>query len=168
MKNSLRYYSLFLMLLSLAFFGCKKGDDPQPQKTPEQLATEALTGTSPTTWVVEGGGQVTRNNIAVTNTYQNFEITFAANQSSRTYTTTSGGDIFDNSGSWSFVSNDLTKIILAGNKPAAGPEISFTRTGSDLILEFSIVPPSSGSIEKIPIPNAAIAGSYRFTLKRKA
>ncbi|MCH7403630.1 hypothetical protein ACFOUP_11075 [Belliella kenyensis] len=167
MKNRYRYYSLFLSLVTITFFGCKKGEEPVPQKTPEQLATEAIAGTSSTTWVIAGGGQVTRNNLSVTNTFQNFEISFSANQSSRTYNTTSGGDLFDNSGNWNFVANDLNKITLAGTKPASGPEISFTRTGNDLILNFSIEPPASGSGEKIPIPSAAIAGSYRFTLKRK-
>jgi hypothetical protein len=163
--NKLVLNLLLISAFGLVLFGCKKGDDPAPQKTPEELAIEDLAGSSSITWTVAGGGTVTRDNRSETNIYANFEITFAANQNSKTYNTVNGGDLFDGSGNWNFVGTDVSKFILAGTRPASGPEISFTRSGSDLVLTFTIVAPGSG--EKITPPNGAIAGNYRFTLKRK-
>ncbi len=166
--NKLIYNLFLLSALGLVLFGCKKGDDPAPQKTPEELAIEDLTGNSSITWTVAGGGTVTRDNRSETNIYQNFEITLAANQNSKTYNTTNGGDLFDSSGNWTFAGTDISKIILAGTRPASGPEISFTRSSNDLILTFTIVAPGSGdSGESTGFRTAAIAGNYRFALKRK-
>lgn len=158
------FLNLFLIsALGLVLFGCKKKDDPTPSKTPEQLAIENLAGESSLTWTVAGGGSVTRDNQSETNIYTNFEITFSANANSKTYSSISGGEIFDSSGNWNFVTNDLSKIILAGTRPASGPEISYIRSTNDLILTFNIVAPGAD----FSVPGAALAGSYRFSLKRK-
>lgn len=155
---------LLISTLGLVLVGCKTKDDPTPSKTPKQLAIEKIAGESSITWVVADGGSVTRNDQSVTNIYQDFELTFGANTNSKTYNTVGGGDIFDSSGNWSFVDNDLSKIILAGTKFASGKEISYTTNGTtDLNLSFSIVAPGAD----IRMPSAALAGSYRFNLKRK-
>ncbi|MFD2037126.1 hypothetical protein ACFSKL_20170 [Belliella marina] len=170
MNNLFRKF-LLLSAMGLVLFACKKKDDPNPSKTPEQLAIESLAGESSIIWTVAGDGtpsgtgSVIRGDDNITNTFQDFEITFSANQNSKTYGTSNGGEIFDSSGNWNFVSGDLTKITLAGTRPAAGPEISHTKTTSnDLVLKFNIVAPGG---ENRGNPGAALAGSYTFNLKRK-
>lgn len=158
------FLNLFLIsALGLVLFGCKKKDDPTPSKTPEELAIQDLAGESSLTWTVAGGGSVTRDNRSETNIYQNLEITFSANANSKTYSTISGGEIFDSSGNWNFVTGDFSKFTLAGTRPAAGPEISYVRSTNDLVLTFSIVAPGADNNN----PGAALAGNYRFSLKRK-
>ncbi|MDX5479238.1 MAG: hypothetical protein LPJ98_12370, partial [Cyclobacteriaceae bacterium] len=67
-----------LAILALTVFGtmsCKeKKSDPEPQKTPEELAIEDLTSGSSQVWTVAGGGSVVRDGRSETNIYQNFEI----------------------------------------------------------------------------------------------
>jgi hypothetical protein len=158
------FITLFLVsTLGLVLFSCKEKEDPAPSKTPEQIAIENLAEESSLTWTIASGGSVTRDGNSETNIYQNFEITFSANANSKTYSTVSGGEIFDSAGNWNFVTGDVTKFTLAGTRPASGPEISYTRSTNDLILTFSIVAPGAN----INIPGAALAGNYRFSLKRK-
>ncbi len=152
-----------LIALGLSISSCKnKKEEPTPVKTPEQLAIEDLAGESSLTWTVANGGSVTRDGRAETNIYSDFEIRFSGNANSKTYTTENSNDLFDNSGNWSFVGDDLDIIQLAGTKPASGREISYTRSGNDLTLNFNIVVPSGRTL-----PNGAVAGSYVFRLKRK-
>lgn len=157
-------FTLFLALCAgFVFTACNRNgdDDPDPQKTPEELATEDLTGGSSQVWVLEGGGSVVRDGRSETNNYAGFEITFEANQSARSYSTVNNNDLFDSNGNWSFVGGNLDKITLAGSRPASGQEISFTRTGNDLRLQFTIPMPSNARVE-------AVAGSYTFNLKRRS
>lgn len=158
---------LFFLLVvslcsSLVLSSCNRNgdDDPDPQKTPQELATEDLTGGSSQVWTLEGGGSVARDGRSETANYAGFEITFAANQSARTYTTVNNNDLFDSNGNWEFVGGNLDKIELSGSRPASNQEISFTRTGNDLRLQFTIPMPSNARVE-------AVAGSYTFNLKRK-
>lgn len=153
--------SLFALMLLVIFSSACGGDDPTPQppqKTPEELAIEALTGTGTQSWSISGGGSVTRSGNTVTDLYQNFELILNSG-SSRTYTSRNNNDLFDNSGNWSFAGTNFDKFTLTGSKPAAGREISFTQTGNNLRLEFNI-----------PAPGArvfgvqAVAGSYVFNL----
>ncbi len=139
------------------------GDDPTPTppKTAEQLATEALTGTGTQTWGIAGGGSVTKSGTTVTDLYSTFELVLTSG-SAKTYTSKNNNDLFDNAGNWSFAGTNFDKFILTGSKPAAGREVSFTRTGDNLRLEFTI-----------PAPGAringtfAVAGSYVFTMLKK-
>lgn len=134
---------------------------PTPPKTAEQLATEALTGTGTLTWGISGGGSVQRDGTAVTDRYSTFELIMNSG-SSKTYTTKNNNDLFDTSGNWSFAGTNFDKFTLTGTKPAAGREISFTRTGENLRLTFTI-----------PAPGAringvfAVAGNYVFNLNKK-
>lgn len=151
-----------LIMIGWAVFSTSCGEkrtDPEPQKTPEELAIEDLTGGSFQTWTVAGGGSVQRDGRSETNIYQNFEITFAANSTSKTYQTFNNNSLFAANGTWEFVSGRVDRIRLSGTAPASGQEISFTRTGNDLRLQFTI-----------PIPGArveAVAGGYTFNLRRK-
>lgn len=139
------------------------GDDPTPApaKTAEQLATEALTGTATQAWGIAGGGSVTKSGTTVTDLYSTFELVLSSS-TAKTYTSKNNNDLFDNAGNWSFAGTNFDKFILTGTKPAAGREISFTRTGDNLRMEFTI-----------PAPGAringtfAVAGSYVFNLLKK-
>jgi hypothetical protein len=159
MKN-LFFNILILFLSAVLLSSCEeKTSDPPTQKTPEELATEDLTGGSSQAWTVAGGGSVIRDGRSETNIYQTFEIIFAANETSRTYQTFNNNSLFEGSGNWVFAGSSIDKIILSGSAPASGQEISFTRTGNDLRLQFSIPMPSSST--------GAVAGNYVFNLKRK-
>lgn len=159
--RKLLFSLLTLSALLLTFSSCKKtGEEPEPQKTPRELAIDDLTGGSAQVWTVSDGGSVSRDGRSETTIYQGFEIEFAANQASKTYTTTNANDLFDGSGNWDFVGENLDKIILTGTRPAAGNEISYTRSGSnDLRLQFTIAVPGART--------EAVAGNYVFNLKRK-
>jgi len=143
----------------IAFQSCA-GDDPdlEPVKTVEEIATEALTGTSSQTWGIEGGGSVERDGVSVTDLYAGFELVLTSG-SAKTYTSKNNNDLLDSSGTWSFAGNNFDKFMLTGNKPATGREISFTQNDDNLKLTFTI-----------PAPGArvngvmALAGNYTFNL----
>jgi len=158
-----------IVLIFTLLFSCKeKGENPDTKKTPEQIATEALSGTGTAKWTVAGGGSVTRDGQNVTNTYATFEVFFNAGASglnsstSKTYSTKNGGEIFDDNGTWYFAGTNFDKLILTGIKPAATREISFTQIGTTLRFDF-----------RIPLPGArvdgtsALAGNYTFNLVKK-
>ena len=151
---------LLAILLSSAFLQGCWNDDPDPvQKTEEELALEALTGNGTLTWTVSGGGAVKKDGTAVTDIYSTFELTLSANSSSKTYTSKNSNDLFTNAGTWSFVGTNYDKITLSGTNPASDREISYTRTGDNLKLLFSI-----------PLPGGrtnAVVGNYEFDLLKK-
>jgi hypothetical protein len=160
MKSNL----LKVVLAALLFVGLQACGDkpaPTPPKTPEQLATEALTGTGTQVWGIAGGGKVMRGTADVTNLYPNFELILNSG-SAKTYTSRNNNDLFDLNGNWAFAGTNFDKITLSGTKPAANREMSFTQSGSNLKLVFSI-----------PFPGAringtfAIAGDYVFDLIKK-
>lgn len=154
---------LLIAVIGIGMISCKeKKDDPTPSKTTEQLAIEDLAGESSLTWTIAGGGSVVRDGRSETNIYQTFEIQFAASESSKTYATLNNNGLFDNNGNWVFVGENFDKIQLNGSQPVAGNELSFTRTGNDLILTFSIVAPNSRNLR-----SNAVVGTYKFTLKKK-
>lgn len=138
-----------------------KSPAPTPQKTAEQLATEALTGTGTLSWGINGGGSVQRDGTTVTDLYTNFELILSSG-SAKTYTSRNNNDLFDSLGNWSFTGTNFDKFILSGSRPAAAREISFTQTGDNLRLTFTI-----------PAPGAringvfAVAGNYTFNLLKK-
>lgn len=160
LKSPMR--SLLALCALLLVFSCKEKGEVDPPKTPEELAIQDLTGTGTIIWAIAGGGSVDRDGRNETSVYQTFELTLNS-VPGKTYTSINGADLFDAGGSWAFVTGSLDKIILDGSKPAAKIPISFTRTGDNLILTFSIVAPSGRTM-----PNGAVAGNYRFTLKKKA
>jgi hypothetical protein len=162
MKVAAYFKIAFLILLGFGIQSCG-GDKPTPEppKTPEQLAVEALTGTGTQTWGIAGGGSVTRDGRSVTDLYANFELILTSG-SAKTYTSRNNNDLFDNSGNWSFAGTNFDKFTLTGTKPAAGREISFTQTGSNLRLEFNIPAPGARLNGQF-----AVAGSYTFNLLKK-
>jgi hypothetical protein len=151
--------SLFIVLSwSLMLISCGGDEAPGPgqEKTAEQIAIEALTGNAHINWVVAEGGSVTKDGQALTSTYAEFELRLVSGATNQTYTTTSN-PLFDQNGSWSFVGNNFDKIQLTGTQPAAGKEISYTRTEDKLTLLFTVPAPSNGRVN-------ALAGSYVFEL----
>ena len=158
-----RFLSLlqFVLIFSLLVACKEKGEEtPVINKTPEQIATEALTGTGSEQWNA-GGGSITKDGQTVTSTYATFELILNSG-TSKTYTTKNGGELFDANGTWSFAGTNFDKVILSGTKPAATREISFTQTGTTLRLDF-----------RVPLPGArvegtsALAGNYVFNLVKK-
>jgi hypothetical protein len=150
----------FALIFSLVV-SCEEKEKLVTQKTPEQIATEALTGTGTAQWTVAGGGSVTRDGQTVTSTYATYELFLNAG-TAKTYSTKNAGELFDANGNWSFAGTNFDKFILTGTKPAATREISFTQTGTTLRLEF-----------RIPAPGArmdgtsSLSGNYTFNLVKK-
>lgn len=155
---------LFTLVLVASWMSACGGDDPTPpppQKTPEEIAVEKLTGENGSqTWGIQGGGSVTRDGRTVTDLYQDFRLVLNST-SGRTYTSANNNDLFDNSGNWAFTDGTFTKFELSGTKPAAVRAITFTQTDDNLRLDFTIPAPGAriGS-------TFAIAGSYTFNLKK--
>jgi hypothetical protein len=150
----------FALIFSLVV-SCKEKEKPVTQKTPEQIATEALTGTGTAHWTVAGGGSVTRDGQTVTSTYATFELFLNAG-TAKTYSTKNAGELFDANGNWSFAGTNFDKFILTGTKPAATREISFTQTGTTLRLEFRIPAPGA----RVDGTNS-LSGNYTFNLVKK-
>ncbi|GAB3660494.1 hypothetical protein GCM10028791_34480 [Echinicola sediminis] len=155
MKNLSIFY--FAILAFTVLFSCSSKEDPTPSKTPEQIATEKISGESNKTWTVSGGS-VSHKGIDVTSEWTGFEITFSGSNGSKSYATANNNRLFDDSGSWSFAGNNFDKMVLAGNQPAASQEISFSGAGSNLILEFNVPAPADSRV-------TALAGDYVFRLK---
>lgn len=154
---------MLLLIFSAGVFLCScggnEGSDSPREKTAEERAIETLTGGSNIIWTVANGGSVTKDGQAVTADYAGFELILATGAGNKTYTTTSN-PLFDQNGSWSFAGDNFDKIQLTGIQPAAGKEISFTRTEDRLILTFTVPLPSNARV-------TALAGSYTFELIKK-
>ncbi len=150
--------ALFFFLLILPWIISCSSDDDGPQKTQEQLAREKLAGEQGSlTWAVSGGGSVSKDGVSQTGDFSNFEITFLNNTGGRNYTSTGGGNLFDSNGSWSITGENLDRLILTGNQPAAGREMSFTRNQDRLRLEFTVAAPANARV-------TALAGFYVIEL----
>lgn len=152
----------FVALVMVGMQSCG-GDNPTPTppKTPEQIATEALTGSGTQAWGTAGGGKVTRGGTDVTNLYTTFELILNSG-SSKTYTSKNSNDLFDANGNWAFAGTNFDKFTLTGTKPAATREISFTQSGNNLKLMFSIPAPGARINGQL-----AVAGDYVFDLIKK-
>jgi hypothetical protein len=156
---------LILSIFSLTLISCKEDAKPVDKKTPEQIATEALTGTGTQLWTVAGGGSVTRDGQNITSTFATFELFLNAG-ASKTYSTRNAADLFDASGTWAFAGTNFDKITLSGTKPAATREISFTPSGTTLRLDFRIPAPGARMNERTG-GTTSISGSYSFILQKK-
>jgi hypothetical protein len=155
------FNTVFAFLIFVSLIACKESPGPDPQKTPEQIATEAISGSGTQAWGIAGGGSVTRDGREVTDLYSTFELVFNSGNS-KTYSARNSNDLFDASGNWSFAGSNFDKVTLTGAKPAAGREISFTQNNNTLRLEFTIPAPGAR------IGNTfAVAGNYTFVLMKK-
>ena len=121
--------------------GCKSDDGPNP----EQVRLQELSQT----WVL---GTVTNDGNDVTSQFTGFSLT--VDQFS--FTTQNGGNAWPGSGTYSFVENDLDRILRSD-----GVEMSVTGISSDdLTLSFQISTVSGGRI-------SGVNGSFVFSLKRQ-
>lgn len=159
------FFSLSLSIAVLLVISACGGSDPDPEpaKTPEELAILDLTGGATQVWAIAGGGTVTRDGRLETSLYANFELSLASTSSSKTYQTSNSNNLFDGNGNWTFESTNFDRIRLSGSRPASDRDITFTRTGDRLELRFNIPMPSGRVDQRIE----AIAGSYVFTLVKK-
>ncbi len=137
------------------------GPAPATPKTPEETATEALTGKGTQTWGIAGGGKVTKSGTDVSNLYPAFELTLVS-MPVKSYTSQNSNELYDTSGTWAFAGSNFDKMILTGNKPAASREMSFTQSGNNLKLVFSIPAPGARINGTL-----AVAGDYVFDLVKK-
>lgn len=155
--------TVLLFFLAALFFlgscGGNDGPDTPGEKTAEQIAVESLTGGSSIIWTVADGGSVTKDGQTVTADYAGFELRLITGASNKTYTSTPNS-LFDQNGSWSFAGENFDKIQMTGTQPAAGKEISFTRTDERLMLTFTVPMPSNSRV-------TALAGTYLFELVKK-
>ena len=161
----MKLYLCKITLVAFLILGIQAcgGDDPAPTppKTPEQIGTEALTGTGTQSWRIAGGGKVTKTGTDVTNLYPSFELTLIS-VPTKSYTSINSNELFDASGTWAFAGSNFDKITLTGTKPAAAREISFTQSGNNLKLVFSIPAPGARINGTL-----AVAGDYVFDLIKK-
>ncbi|UZD22552.1 hypothetical protein PBT90_03830 [Algoriphagus halophytocola] len=158
------FLRIMLFAFSLLFLQACGGDEPQPtppEPTAEEKATAALTGEGSLTWELEGGGKITKDGTEVTALYEGFELTLTS-ASAKTYSSKNNNELLDDTGTWIFAGTNFDKFILSGSAPAAGREISFTRTDDKLTLTFT-VPAPSARIDGIEV----LAGSYIFELFSK-
>lgn len=146
MKKFLPFLLLCLGLLA----SC--GEDP---KTPEEQALEKLSGDLGISYTLGTTGYVKRSQVDETRFYPGF--TFRIDGANKSYTTSGATDLFESSGNWEFVGTNFDKIRLTGSKPASQIDISFTKTGQDLILVFSVPTPPGGRV-------ASLTGSYEIKL----
>ncbi len=151
---------IYVLLIGMIMSCSSEKEDPIPAKTAEELAIESLAGTSGTTYSIANGGSIKRNNLDESRFFDGFTLRF--NVSGKTFSSTSGDDLFEPSGTWEFVGNSFDKIKLSGNKPASGVDITFTKTSSQLILVFNIPTPPSGRLEG----TQALSGSYEIRLNQ--
>lgn len=154
---------LLVGLLSLSMLGCNKDKPtPIPEPTAEEKAIAELTGSGSLTWIVGDAGSVSKNGSNVSDLYTDFELLLKSTPA-QTYTTKNNNQLFDDSGSWSFAGSNFDKIMLTGASLLAGREISYTQTGDNLKLSFSVPTPTSGRIDA----TQALVGDYVFNLIKK-
>lgn len=158
--KKLLFSSILIFTISLTIFSCG-GDDPAPAlKTPEQIAVERVANDGTATWNLQDGGSITKDGASQTASFAGFEITFNAANENRTYSTVNSNNLFDANGNWSITGNNLDRIILTGNQPAAGQEIQVTRNADLLRLVFTIPMPAGAR-------TTAVAGTYVIELRQK-
>jgi hypothetical protein len=142
----------FLFLCIICFASCGEKETP---KTPEELALEKLSGDLGFNYTLGTAGYVKRNQVDETRFYPGLSIRLQG--TTKSYTTTGATDLFESSGNWEFVGTNFDKIRLTGSKPASQVDISYTKTGKDLILVFSVPTPPGGRI-------ASLTGNYEIKL----
>ncbi|EIM75668.1 hypothetical protein A3SI_12484 [Nitritalea halalkaliphila LW7] len=153
---------LYFILLLFVWAACGS-DSGAPSLTPEQEATQRLANTNSATWEVS---LVTRNSQQETQFYQDMTVTFTTEKG---FSSSNANDLFPASTTFSFPDEEnLGRILLAGNRPASGVPITFTRNANTLRLEFT-VSAAGAEQETSPVSRIqAIGGSYvlQFTLRQ--
>ena len=138
---------LMICAIALSMFsllGCGGGGDDKPQKTPQQIAFEKLSGS----WKLSGGS-IKVDGKDESAQYPGFTLSFTKTG----YTSSNGGKLFKASDTWKWKDGKTEKAILLGKK-----EITITKLSkTELAFTFTF----AGASEA-----AGIAGSYVVTLSQ--
>jgi hypothetical protein len=157
MKSTYKILFLAVAFVTMLSTSCKdKGPDLQGENA-RKLARA---------WKIGTTGNVRFDQLDVTANFLEFEIQFTSTGNAGTYAVSGGKDVFDASGSWSFVQGTVDKIILTGSKAAAGKEILLVFPGNRLVMDFTVpagsafIPMGGDAVESLP-------GRYRIELDPK-
>ena len=117
-------------------------------------------------WQIGQNGNARFDLTSITSEFADFQITFSGDKNGGSYTTSGGQDVFDASGTWTFVPENPNGIRLTGTKAAAGKNVTMVFSGARLILDFTV----SGVTANTSATNQRIeslAGNYRFELETR-
>jgi hypothetical protein len=117
-------------------------------------------------WQIGQTGSARFDLTSITSEFADFRITFSGDKNGGAYTTSGGQDVFDASGTWTFVPENPNGIRLTGTKAAAGKNIIMVFSGSRLILDFTVSGASASNFTQINRIES-IAGQYRFELETR-
>ena len=140
---------LMICAIALSMFSLLRcgGDDGPPPEPAQQKAFKMLKGT----WKISGGS-IKVGGVDESTQYPGFSLSFTE----KNYTSSNGGKLFSENGSWSWKDKDPEK---AKNITLDGKEITITElTASKLVFTFTFS--SGGSVA------AGISGNYTVTLSK--
>jgi hypothetical protein len=151
------FRSLGLFFLAAALLltpmGCKE------EETLQDLNARKLINN----WQIGTTGNVRFDLDNVTSEFSAFQISFTGDRNGGGYSTVGGQDVFDASGTWSFIPDNPNGIRLTGTKVASNRNVVMVFSGANLILDFTV----SASAEERKPGDAiikSIPGRYRFEL----
>lgn len=129
--KTLKHHTITLsiaLLLLPAFLACG-GDDTPDEPTAQELALEVLAGQ----WTLNSGGSILLDGRDVSANYPGFALSFTDGS----YTTTNAGELFNATGTWTWVGDSDRMITVDDGKQlniqiltANELEFSFQLTGS--------------------------------------
>ena len=142
--KTLKYSSLLLLTMVLSLLSCGGSDDGPGEPTAQEMAFELLAGS----WTLNNGSIVLDGSNVSAN-FPGFSLFFA----NGTYSTSNAGDLFNASGTWSWV-GDSDRLVLLDD----GKEVNInTLTTSQFIFSFQLGDGSSV---------AGLEGNYQVTLTK--
>lgn len=144
LKTPFCIWSLVLFLI-VTFANCGSDDGPG-EPTAQELAFELLSGS----WSLANGGSVTLDGENITANFTGFQVSFTDG----TYGTSDAGDLFKANGTWQWVADSASEILLDDGKAISISMLSET----DLVFRFQFA--GTGGVV------AGLAGSYVVTLKK--
>jgi hypothetical protein len=144
---------LFMMVLLTSLIACEEEDTLQDLNARKLIAN----------WEIGTTGNVRFDLDNVTSEFANFQIAFTGDRNGGGYSTVGGQDIFDTSGTWSFIPNNPNGIRLTGNKVAANRNVVVIFSGANLILDFTVTASAEAKKPGDTFVNS-IPGRYRFEL----
>ncbi|MFC2187952.1 hypothetical protein ACFCT7_11585 [Fulvivirgaceae bacterium LMO-SS25] len=157
LKSLKNIWILSLAILLVAFGACKE-DELDFQELNAQKLVKG--------WQIGQSGSARFDLTSITSEFTDFQITFSGDKNGGAYTTSGGQDVFDASGTWTFVPENPNGIRLTGNKAAAGKNVTMVFSGARLILDFTV---SGSSASNFSPGNRveSLAGNYRFELETR-
>lgn len=153
--NMFRSLGLILLVGALFFTQIACGEE----ETLQDLNARKLVSN----WQIGSTGNVRFDLDNVTSEFTSFQISFTGDRNGGGYSSIGGQDVFDASGTWSFIPDNPNGIRLTGSKAAANQNMVIVFSGANLILDFTV----SASAENSKPGDAliqSIPGRYRFEL----